>query len=140
MRRRVLGVVFSAALIFAAFFYIRGILEDIFNENISSLEIDGFMTVFSIYALFAMGIGIMAMSLFASLKWIDKNSYAIAIVSIAVAFPLSGWTLYELKNKTAGFTECKDLRQSSRRHSSKTYAITPLECQRLVSEREARRS
>lgn len=140
MRRRVLGVVFSAALIFAVFFYIRGTLEDIFNENISSLEIDGFMTIFSVYALFAMGVGIMAMSLFASLKWIDNNSYVIAIVSIAVALPLSGWTLYELKNKTTGFTECKDLRQSSRRHSSKTYAITPLECQRLVSEREARRS
>jgi TRAP-type uncharacterized transport system fused permease subunit len=124
--------------ILAGVFYIRRMLGDIYNDNLLLLEIDGFATVLSIFSLFTMGIGMMAMSLLAPLKWIDKNSYIIAIVAVAVSLPLSYWVLNRLEIKAAGLTECSELRRSSRLHSSKTYAITPEACQSLVNDRQAR--
>ncbi|MGL4515943.1 MAG: hypothetical protein ACRCUH_04495, partial [Shewanella sp.] len=80
MTRKVLGVILSLIFILAGFIYIRRMFGDIYSDDLISLEIDGFATILSIFSLFLMGVGMMAMSLLAPLKWIDKNSYIIVIV------------------------------------------------------------
>jgi hypothetical protein len=60
------------------------------------------------------------------------------IMSCLVIAPMiSTFFLYALHEKAEGFVECNELRRASRLYSSKTYAITPQACQRLISDRHA---
>jgi hypothetical protein len=109
------------------------------GENIDVIVIDGFATIWSSVAGVLMFGGLLFTLLVFSMKWIDKHAPAIAVVTAFILSPIiAGGVLYSLKNKSSGFTECSELRRSSRLHSSKTYAITPQVCQRIVSDTQAR--
>lgn len=140
MIRRVLGVFFFMLCFMAGFVYAKDWYSILFIDMPSVVTIDGFLTTWAIIGTLLFGGMMTVVFLTATLEWIDKKSYVVGILVAFILSPaISAGIQYELRKVTAGFVECKDLRQSSRRHSSKTYAITPLECQRLVSEREARR-
>lgn len=106
------------------------------GEESGVVIIEGFPTIWAGIAGILMFGSLLFTLCFFSMKWVDKHAHIIAIVTAFALSPIiAGGVLYSLKNKTAGFTECKELRRSSRLHSSKTYAITPQACQRLVSDR-----
>lgn len=109
------------------------------DENKTVIVMDGFGSVWaSIAGVLMFGTLLLFLIVF-NMKWVDKHAHIVAIVTAFILSPMiAGGVTYIINNKSSGFTECQELRRSSRFHSSKTYAVTPQECQRLVSDRVAR--
>lgn len=141
MMRRVFGVLFFSAFFIAGVWMAGDWFTFLFGANQRFIAIDGFASIWACMVMIFFGSVMAFVFVFTKREWIEKNVHVIVIATGFVFAPIvAGIVMYGLHAKAQGFVECEDLRQSSRRHSSKTYAITPLECQRLVSEREARRS
>ena len=139
MIRRIFGILFCIA------FILFGIWSSsdwwwIFNgEGKDVIVIEGFGTVWSSIAGILMCGTWLVFLLFFSMKVVDKNINIIVVVTAFILSPLASVAVLQImKNKSSGFTECVELKRSSSFHSSKTYAITPQVCQRLVSDRLAR--
>jgi hypothetical protein len=140
---RGLRFIISIALLAVSFYFLSGYINAILNKGVRSFTIDGFLSIWSMFGLLFLGGAALVMSIVTRGSWreskYNKMYVTSVLVSAAVISPLCAVIVsYQLHAKTSGFIECKDLKQSSRRHSSKTYAITPLECQRLVNEKQAR--
>jgi hypothetical protein len=139
MTRRIFGILFCIS------FILFGIWSSsdwwwIFNgDSKDVIVIEGFGTVWAgIAGILMCGTWLVFLLCF-SMKVVDKNINIIVIVTAFILSPLiSVVVLQIINNKSSGFTECVELKRSSSFHSSKTYAITPQVCQRLVSDRLAR--
>lgn len=103
------------------------------DENKSVIVVYGFGSVWASVSGIIMFGALLLLLMFFNMKWIDKHAHIVAVVTAFICSPIiAGVVTHIIDNKSAGFTECKELRNSSRFHSSKTYAITPLHCDLLV--------
>ena len=133
----------SIMLIIISAYIIFDDVSYLFFDDIRYVVIDGFVSIWAMFCMFFLGCSALAMSIASNGSWraskLNRLYVASILINAAVISPmLSSVVWYQLHAKSKGFVECEDLRRSSRRHSSKTYAITPQECQLLVNDRLAR--
>lgn len=136
MTRRAYGTIFCCSLFLLGLWVSKGWFCVLYGSPPDVFEIDGFASIWSCMFMIFFG-GVMAFTFtIKRAEWIDKRVHIFLIVIAFVISPImAGGVLYGLNNKASNFTECTELRRSSRLHSSKTYARTHQECQRLVSDR-----
>ncbi|MGL5391511.1 MAG: hypothetical protein ACRDA8_09100 [Shewanella sp.] len=139
MIRRNYGIAFCVLLFFWGAWGANRWLGILYGETPSYFEVSGFASIWSCMFMVFFG-GIMGVALtIKKTDWVDKHiHWFLIVIAFALSPIMAGGVFYGLKSKASEFTECKELRRSSRLHSSRTYAITPQECQRLVSDRQAR--
>ena len=140
---RIIRLCLSVMLIVIPLYILFDDLSYLFVDDIRYVVIDGFVSIWAMFGMFFLGCSALAMSIVSNGSWraskFNRLYVASILINAAVISPmLSSVVWYQLHAKSKGFVECEDLRRSSRRHSSKTYAITPQECQLLVSDRQAR--
>lgn len=133
----------SAMLIVISAYILFDYVLYLFVDDVRYVVIDGFVSIWAMFGMFFLGCSALAMSIASNGSWraskFNRLYVASILINAAVISPmLSSVVWYQLHAKSKGFVECEDLRRSSRRHSSKTYAITPQECQLLVNDRLAR--
>lgn len=133
----------SAMLIVISAYILFDYVSYLFVDDVRYVVIDGFVSIWAMFGMFFLGCSALAMSIASNGSWraskFNRLYVASILINAAVISPmLSSVVWYQLHAKSKGFVECEDLRRSSRRHSSKTYAITPQECQLLVNDRLAR--
>lgn len=140
---RIVRFLLSVILIVISSYILFDDMSYLFIDNISYVVIDGFVSIWAMFGMFFLGFSAFTMSLVSSGSWraskFNRLYVSSILINAVVISPiLSSAVWYQLHSISKGFVECDDLRRSSRRYSSKTYAITPQECQRLVSDRQAR--
>lgn len=140
---RIIRLCLSAMLIVISAYIIFDDMSYLVVDDVRYVVIDGFVSIWAMFCMFFLGCSALAMSIVSSGSWrtskFNRLYVASILINAAVISPmLSSGVWYQLHAKSKGFVECEDLRRSSRRHSSKTYAITPQECQLLMSDRLAR--
>lgn len=140
---RCIRLLLSVMLIVISSYILFDDVSYLFVDGVRYVVIDGFVSIWAIFCMFFLGCSALAMSIASNGSWRESKFNRLYVASIlinaAVISPmLSSVVWYQLHAKSKGFVECEDLRRSSRRHSSKTYAITPQECQLLVNDRLAR--
>lgn len=140
---RIVRFFLSATLIAISLYILFDDVSYLFIDDVRHVVIDGFVSTWAMFGLFFLGCSALAMSIASNGSWrtskFNRLYVASVLINAVVISPmLSSVVWYQLHEKSKGFVECEDLRRSSRRHSSKTYAITPQECQLLVSDRQAR--
>jgi hypothetical protein len=115
----------------------------IFEDAPSYVVINGWGSTWAMVSLFFIGWLALAMTIASKGNWQTSKFNRVyvlsGIMSCIVISPIaSTFFMYSLHEKAEGFVECNELRRASRLYSSKTYAITPLTCQRLVDDKHER--
>ena len=137
MTRRTYGLVFCVLLFSWSVWGANRWFSVLYGEVPSYFEVSGFANIWACMFMVFFGGTMTIVFTIKKTEWVDKHVHVFLIaIAFAVSPIVAGGVLYGLKNKALGFTECKELRRSSRLHSSKTYAITPQECLRLVGDRQ----
>lgn len=134
----------SLMLIAISLYFISDYVSFLFDDEVKYIVIEGFLPIWATFGMFLLGCSALAMSIASKGSWrtskFNRLYVASVLINATVISPmLSSVVLYQLNAKSKGFVECEELKLSSRRYSSKTYAVTELECQRLVSSRLARK-
>lgn len=141
---RVVRLFFSLMLIAISLYFISDYISFILDDKVNYIVIEGFLPTWATFGMFLLGCSALTMSIVSEGSWrtskFNRLYVASVLINAAVISPmLSSIVLYQLHAKSKGFVVCEELKRSSRRYSSKTYAVTELECQRLVSARLVRK-
>lgn len=142
---RFIRLIISISIVYVSYFLLKKSISFIINETVDHVVIDGMPSLWSQIAGIFMGLIVFIMTISTSGSWRESKFNKIyvmsCVISCLVISPVIAVVMwYQLHAKSEGFVECKELRNSARRSSNRTYAVSELVCERLLEERDRKRS
>lgn len=142
---RFIRLIISMSIVYVSYFFLKEPMTFFINETVDHVVIDGMPSLWSQIAGIFMGLIVFMMTILTSGSWRESKFNKIYVMSCVISCLVMSPVItvvmwYQLHAKSEGFVECKELRKSSRRYSSRTYAVSELVCERLLEERDRKRS